>query len=160
MATFNTSIYNEQKDSRANPARLGTSNVASGDVQFAVIPYTIINTEVANDIINLCVLPAGAVPLPQLCRATIAGTPGTAFTLKVGTAADDDGLATSLPLTTSARDLPFTLAGAAQPAFLAPTPLVADAGSGNVVVYATVTTATSLNAGSTVYFTLAYKRAK
>ena len=93
MATFASVHYALQKEDRANPSRLSTPNVASGRVEFAYIPYALAGTEAANDIINLCVLPAGAVPIVPLCHVTCSADPGTTLTLDVGTAGDPDGLA-------------------------------------------------------------------
>ena len=157
MATFNTDQYNLQKATRANTSRNAAANVSDGRIEFAVIPYTIAATEAAADVINLCVLPAGAIPVPQLSKCTCSADPGTALTLKIGTAADDDGIAASVAMTV-AGDVAFTPASGTMPAGLAPTAIVADTGSGNAVVFATVVTATSLTASVIVYFTIAYKR--
>lgn len=159
MATFTTAIYDAQASDRANPSRLAAPNLASGTVEFAVVPYTLAATEAAADIIKLCVLPAGAIPVPQLSKCTCSADPGTALTVKVGTADDDDGIAASVAMTV-AGDVAFTPASGTMPAALAPTPIVADSGSGNAVVYATVVTATALTANVIVYFTIAYKRAR
>lgn len=159
MATFTTAIYDAQASDRANPSRLAAPNLASGTVEFAVVPYTLAGTEAAADIIKLCVLPAGVIPVPQLSKATCSADPGTALTLKVGTAADDDGIAAAVAMTVQG-DVGFTPASGTMPAALAPTPLVADTNSGNAVVFATVSTATSLTAGVVVYFTIAYKRGR
>lgn len=160
MATFTSAQFDLQNEARTtNISRLGTANVASGTVEFAVIPYTLAGTEAAADIIKLCLLPAGAIPVPQLSKCTCDTDPGTALTVKVGTAADDDGIAAAVAMTVPG-DVAFTAASATQPAALAATPIVADTGSGNAVVFATVSTATALNAGVIVYFTIAFKRGR
>lgn len=161
MPTFTTSIYDEQNESRANPSRLATPNVVSGDVEFAIVPYTLTSgtDEAADDIIKLCVLPADVIPIPSLSSITCDADPGTAFTVDVGTAANDDGWGDGVALTTAGK-VEFCAAAHTQPAWLAKTPLVEDTGSGNAIVYATVKTATSPTAGVILYFTLAYKRGK
>ena len=156
MASFDTVNYTAQKADRANTSRLATENVASGEIEVAVIPYVLAGTEAANDTINLGVLPAGAIPLPQLSFITCAD-PGTTLTLDVGTAANADGWADGIDVKAGGN---FAATSGTLPAWVAQTPLVADTGSSNAVVYATVAAADTVTADVVVYFTLAYKRAK
>lgn len=159
--TFTTAAYDAQKASRTNPSRLADANVASGTVEFAVIPYTLTSgtDEAADDLINLCVLPAGCIPVPQLSSITCDADPGTAVTVDVGTAANDDGWGDGVALTAAGK-VEFCAAAHTAPAWLAQTPLVPDTGSGNAIVYATVKTSTSPTAGVNLVFTLAYKRGR
>jgi hypothetical protein len=161
MPTFTTSIYDEQNADRVNTARLASANVASGDVEFARIPYVLTSgtDEAAADVINLCVLPAGIIPVPELSSITCDGDPGTAFTVDVGTAADVDGWGDGVALTDKGK-VEFCATAHTAPAWLAATPLVADTNSGNAVVFATVVTSTAPVAGVKLYFTLAYKRGR
>lgn len=159
MPTFTTTAYDQQKTTRTNPVRLADANVVSGDVEFAVIPYTLAGTEAAADIIQLCVLPAGVIPVPQLSSVT-ANTDPSANTLllDIGTADDPDGWANAIVLSTGGK---VECTSGTMPAWLLPTPLVADTGSGNAIVYATIDTASGVpDAGDILYFTLAYKRGK
>lgn len=160
--TFETSVYAAQKPDRDNPSRLASPNLASGSVEFAIIPYKLLGTEIATDTINLCILPKGAIPLPHLSSIMCSDDPGTALTVDVGTVADVDGWGNGVALTTAAKVEFCSIAGTAAniPAWLAQTPLVPDAGSGNAAVFATVMTATGLVADVTVYFVLAYKRGR
>jgi len=64
MATFESAIHAAQKADRANPARLPAPNQASGGVHLATVPYTLTGEEMEEDEINLCILPAGAIPVP------------------------------------------------------------------------------------------------
>ena len=156
MATFASVHYALQKEDRANPSRLSTPNVASGRVEFAYIPYALAGTEAANDIINLCVLPAGAVPIVPLCHVTCSADPGTTLTLDVCTAGDPDGLADGIVLS-SGGQVAFT--NTAIPAGVAATALVEDSGfPGNAAVYATVASANTLTAAVVLYFCIAFKR--
>lgn len=169
MPTFTTAAYDQQKETRAytisggsvtvSPSRDSAPNVVSGTVEYAVIPYTMAGTEAAADIINLCMLPPGAIPVPQLSRVTSNASPGTAFTIKIGVNADDDGLATAVALTSAARDLSFVNAGATQPAFITATPVTADTGLTGSLVFATVSTATAPGT-AVLTFTIAYKRGR
>lgn len=155
MASFDTTHYAKQKPTRANTSRNATENVADGQVEFAVIPYTIAGTEATNDTINLCVLPAGVIPVPQLSKINHSADPGTTLVVDVGTAADADGWIDGVTCSAGGQ---VEAGSGTVPAWLVPTPLVADTGSGNAVVVATLASVSSLTAGVIVYFTLAYKR--
>lgn len=159
MPTFNSTIYNAQKPDRLNPSRLAEPNVASGEVEYAIIKYTLAGTEVQGDIINLCILPAGVVPIPQLSKVT-ANTDPSANTLllDIGTADNADGWADGINLAAGGQ---VECTSGTFPEWMNQTPLVADAQSGNAVVYATLATASGVpDAGDILYFTLAYKRGK
>lgn len=159
MPTFTTTQYDAQAADRANPSRLGAANVASGDVEFAVVPYTLAGTEAAADIIQLCVLPQGVIPVPQLSNVTANTDPSAnTLTLDIGTAADPDGWANDILLAAGGQ---IACTSGTMPAWLLPTPLVADTGSGNAIVYATIAAASGVpDAGDILYFTLAYKRGR
>lgn len=161
MPTFETTVYAAQDPTRENPSRLATQNSASGEVEFATIAYTLVGTEDAADIINLCVLPVGAIPVPQLSNVTCSADPGTTLTLDIGTAANADGWADGIVLSSGGQ---VACTNTAIPAWVAPTALTADTSSfatqGSAVVYATVASASTLTADVVLYFTLAYKRAK
>jgi hypothetical protein len=161
MATFETSHYAASKPDRTNSSRLAPANVASGQIEFAVIPYVLTSgtDEAADDIINLCILPEDVIPIPQLSSITCDSDPGTAFTVDVGTADNVDGWGDGVALTTAGK-VEFCAAAHTQPAWLAATPLAPDTGKGDAVVFATVKTSTSPTAGVTLYFTLAYKRGR
>ena len=163
MPTFTTAQYDAQVATRANTSRLADGNVASGEIQFATIPYVLTSgtDEAADDILKLMVLPKGAIPMPALSSITCSADPGTAFTVDVGTAENPDGWGDGVALTTAGK-VEFCAAAHTQPAWLAQTGIAADtteagAGAGNAVVYATVITSTSPTAGVILYFTLAYK---
>lgn len=156
MATFNSAIYLEQKEPRVNPSRLATPNVVSGDVEFALIPYTLAGTEAGTDTINLCLLPHDCIPLPMLSKV-FSADPGTTLTLDIGNADNPDGWADGITLSSGGL-IEFTSGTA--PAWLAKTPLVADSNSGNAAIYATVASAASLTASVVLYFLLAWKRGK
>lgn len=165
--TFTTAQYDAQLETRANPARLAPANISSGDVEYAVIPYVLTagTDEAANDLINLCLLPAGVIPIPQLSSITCDADPGTAFTVDIGTSAnssataDPDAWGDGVALTTAGK-VEFCAAAHTQPVYLVPTPLPADTGSGNALIQALVITSTSPTAGVILTFTLAYKRGK
>lgn len=160
MATFDTAVYTAQKPTRTNPSRLAAQNSASGEVEFAPIAYTLVGTETASDIINLCILPQDAIPVPQLSSVTCAD-PGTTLTLDIGTADNADGWADGIALSAGGQ---VAATSGTLPAWVTPTPLVADTGSfqtaGSAVVYATVASANTLTAGVVLHFLLAYRRAK
>lgn len=155
MATFETSQYALEKATRANTSRNAPANIASGRVEYANIAYTLAGTEAANDIINLMVIPAGMIPIPQLSSVTCSADPGTTLTLKIGTAADDDGWANGIVLSAGGQ---VACTNTNIPAWVAQTPIVPDTGVGNAVVKATVASANTLTASVVLYFVLAFKR--
>lgn len=164
--TFTTTQYDAQEATRANTSRLAESNVSDGPIEFAIIPYTLTSgtDEAADDLIDLCVLPKGAIPVPQLSSIICSADPGTAFTVDVGNASNPDGWGDGVALT-AAGEVHFCAAAHTQPAWLVKTALAADtteagAGAGNTKIYATVVTSTSPTAGVVLYFVLAYKRGK
>lgn len=157
--TFETAQYALQKSSRANTSRNAPANLVSSDIQFAIIPHSF-TTEAAADIVNLCILPAGCIPVPELSRIVCMTDPGTALTLKVGTAADDDGWLASMAATVAGHVDPLITGGTAPAWMVTPTPLVPDTGSGNAIVFATVVTSTALTNPTVVNFVLAYKRGR
>ncbi|CAB4155721.1 hypothetical protein UFOVP672_27 [uncultured Caudovirales phage] len=157
MATLETAHYALQKASRSNSSRLSTANVASGQIEFMQIPYTLTGSEATNDVLNLCVLPAGAILIPQLSSVSNAAA-GTALTLKIGNAQDDDGLLVALAVQ-AAGNKPCAPVSGTQPAYHAQTALTADTGfPGNTVIYATLTLVTTPTAAVVMYFNIAFKR--
>ena len=157
MATFNSTEYTAQGESRANPSRLGDPNISSGSVEFAIVPYTLAGTEAATDTINLCLLPRDCIPVPALSKVVCAD-PGTTLTLDIGTSNDADGFADGIVLSAGGQ-VEFGTSSPL-PAWLAQTPLVPDTGSGNAVIKATVVSAASLTASVVLYFVLAWKRGR
>ena len=156
MAEFETALYASQDPARVNITRLAPPNVAGGDVEFAVVPYVLDGGEVGSDTIKLALLPAGAIPVPQL-TSVACSNPGTALALEVGNADNADAWGN---FTLSAGGEVRALA-AGMPSWVSPTPLVADNDTdANSLIIATVSSATSLTPGVTVYFLLAYKRGR
>ena len=157
MAVFETTLYAAQDPLRANISRLAAPNLAGGDIEFATITYSMVDTEAATDTINLALLPAGCIPVPAL-SSVVCANPGTALVIDIGTAADVDGWADGAILSSGGE---VKCNSAANAAWNAPTPLVADdATDDNAMVYATVMTATSLSGTVDLIFTLAYKRGR
>lgn len=161
MPTFNSALYNLEKPTRANPARLTTANIAGGELNLVVIQYPLAGTEAAADVINLCILPKGAVPVPGLSRVVCSQDPGTTLTLDVGTVdattGDPDGWADGIVLSAGGIVEFASVAGTTLAWLLAETPLEGDTGSANSVVAATVASANTLTAGTILYFHLVYK---
>lgn len=160
MATFETTAYAAQKPTRANTSRNLAAGVSDGTVEFATFSYTLAGTEAANDIINLCVLPSGVIPVPGLSRWVQSATAGTSFIVDIGTSNNDDGWGDQVTALATDGIVEFGAAAHTPPAWNTPTNLVADSNSGNAVVFATVRTATSPSAGCVLNFILAYKRNK
>lgn len=151
MPTFNTTAYGKQIGAGASPI-YPEAKLTSGKLRYAAIEYALAGTEIANDIINLIRLKAGAVVVPQLSRITCQD-PGTALTLDIGFASNDDALCDGAALTT-AHDVSFTGAPSvtAVAAQYNPAPLAV----GDELIFATVKTATTLTAGAKLCILLAY----
>lgn len=155
MASFDTTHYGLQKPTRANTSRNATPNITDGEVTYARIPYTLAGTEASNDTINLCILPAGAIPMPGVSSVTCSQDPGTTLTLDIGNANDPDGWADGIVLSSGGQ---VACTNTAIPAWATTNhQLVPDTGSGNCVIYATVASANTLTAGTVLMFTLGYK---
>ena len=154
MATFNSTRYTGQVGTAGGSPASGypLAKFTAGVTRTAVIPYTLVGTEAANDIINLVRLKAGAVVLPSECRI-VCEDPGTALTIDVGFASNDDALCDGAALTT-AHDVTFTTAASvtAVAQQYVPAPLA----TGDEVIFATVRTATSLTAGAKLLITIAF----
>lgn len=154
MAIFNTTLYAAQDRDRLNPARLPAPNQAGGGVQCAVVPYALDGDEAANDTINLCTLPAGAIPIPGLSFVDAeipASGDGAALTADVGYASNPDALADGIALT-SGGHVPFT-SGTMPADVLAPSAL----GASDTTLVAKVVSATGLTEGKKLVFHIAYK---
>lgn len=154
MPTFNTSRYSAQIGSAgASPAAaFPLAEFIGGKLRYAVIEYALAGTEVANDLINLVRLKRGAVPIPALSRI-VCEDPGTALTIDIGFASNDDALCDGAALTT-AHDVSFT--GAPSVTAVAAQYVPAAIAAGDEVIFATVKTATALTAGAKLLFLIAY----
>jgi len=158
MATFDTAVYTAQKSDRTNTSRNAAQNLVSNDVQFATVVITTTTGYAGDDIIRLCVLPAGVIPVPELSFVTTDIAVDN-MVLDIGTAANTDGWADGVTLGAAVGKHEFCAAAITQPAWVTETPLVADTGSGNAIVYATVASVSS-PAAATLTFVLAYKRGR
>lgn len=154
MATFNSTRYTSQVGTAGGSPASGypLAKFANGKHRISVVPYTLAGTEAANDIINLIRLKAGAVVVPCECRI-LCEDPGTALTIDIGFASNDDALLDGAALTT-AHDVSFTGAPSvtATAAQYNPTALAV----GDEVIFATVKTATSLTTGAKLLFLISY----
>lgn len=157
MADFESDFYATQKAGRSNPSRLAAPAVGSGTIQIAQIPYTLAETEAATETIALCLLPAGAIPIPGMSYVFIPTNAGDVLTMDIGTEDNPDGFADGITLS-SVGQINF-LSGTA-PAWASRYEVVADSGTDdNALVYATVLAGVDFTNGttSTLEFVLAYK---
>ena len=158
MPSFDSGTYDNQEYTRTNPTRLQAGNVVSSDVVYTRIPYTLAGSESAGDTINLCLLPAGAIPLPELSSIVCSGDPGTTLTVDIGTSADADGWCDGAVLSSGGQ---VTCTSAVVPAYMVAGELAEDTATpGNVKVVVTVASANTLTASTILYFILAYKLPK
>lgn len=154
MPTFNSPRYASQVGSAGGSPASGypLAKLSAGKKRIAVVPYTLAGTEAASDIINLIRLKPGAVVIPSESRI-VCEDPGTALTIDVGFASNDDALCDGAALTT-AHDVTFT--SAASVTATAQQYVPAALAVGDEVIFATVRTATSLTAGAKLLFLIAY----
>lgn len=152
MPTFNTPRFALQTGSAGASPSAGypLAKYIAGKVRYAAITYALTGTEAASDIINLVQLKEGAVVIPSLSRV-VCEDPGTALTIDIGFASNDDALSDGLVLTTP-HDLAFTAGGTAVAAQYVPAPLA----YADRVIFATVRTATVLTAGAKLLFLVAF----
>ena len=156
MATANSDHYNLQKPDRARTGLQAPPNVSEGELQFTYIPVTFAGTEAAADIVNLCQLPAGVVPVPHLSSVIVTDDPGTTLTVDIGTATDPDGWCDGADVAALGV---VNCCSAAVPAWASTvTTLSGDTGAddGLVTVYATWATVGTPAAGAFM-FCLAYR---
>jgi hypothetical protein len=155
MASVNTTLYAAQVSTRVDQARLPAP--ASKKVEFMRIPWT--STALpTGDIVNLCVLPPGVIPRPDLSSVQVTDTGWATSTavVDIGTAADPNGWCEALNIA-DVCSAPMCPLASAPPAYAAKTELAADSGSKNVAIYATFTLGATAVAGKLLYFNLAYE---
>jgi hypothetical protein len=156
MPTFNSTRYTAQVGSAGSSGAVNypLAKYVDSPVYTAEIPYTVVGTEAAADLINLVKLKAGDVVIPSLCRIVNEDV-GDALTLDIGFASNEDAILDGGALGTNAGDFIFTAATSGTVTAQQYVPVVLAAG--DEVIYATVKTATSLTAGAKVLFIIAYK---
>jgi hypothetical protein len=154
MATLYTDIASS--DLTLNVRNRNNSDLTNGDVRFAEATYTATGNEATSgDTIEVCVLPVGATPLPELWRVSNEASMGGSVIAipKIGDAADDNRYSdTSISINSST-------AGSA-----AVTPAVATSVLPRYTVTAdtqrvvtTFSRTNALTAGKKISFLIAYK---
>jgi hypothetical protein len=149
MPTFKTSLITAQEAALVDSSKLVAP---TGTVETRRIPYALVGTEGANDLLKIARLPIGAVLLPDQC-SVVCEDPGTLLTLDIGTAEDADGLADGIDLS-AGRQVDFCSTLPAPAMALTRTPLV------SAEIIATVISATALTAGAKLMFNLAWTPAR
>lgn len=153
MPTFNSDIYPTQI-APAIGDRLAPTKVL-GRLLFATPKYTMAGTEAAADVVNLCVLPKGAIIDPTQCYVVGDGIATTATldvgdddTAGVGAAADADRYADGLDVAAAGIDQFSSIACAAR---LTPYALGAES-----IIKATFATMNTPVAGKILQFRIGY----
>lgn len=149
MATWKSQIITA-KEQLSVSAKQIDGDITGGDVRFATALVTLATGMAANDTLQLCDLPAGAVVVPQLCSVTGADA-GQPFTVDIGDALDPDRYADGLDLGAANGQKAFT-APAVPDAVLNPYRLPAQ-----TRIYATIMTATAVTNGAVLSFLIAYR---
>lgn len=119
-----------------------------GQILIATATYTVLGTEAANDVVNIVLLPAGAVVFPHLSNLTtnvaattltysVGNTDGTANATQFSSALDIHAAANLALTGGSASLVPYTLTAASW-------------------IQGKVTTASTITAGGTIVHRIAY----
>ena len=140
MPSADSAHFALQKPDRARTSLQAPPNVSSGEVHYAFIPVTFAGTESAADTVNLCQLPAGVIPIPQLSFITVDDDPGTTLTADIGPIANPDGWCDGADIAAVGN---VACCSAAIPAYgITPTTLEADSGADDGLVTIIMTYAT------------------
>lgn len=152
MALLKTALFTKQTGAPGSSAAANypLAKLAAGKVRYAIVPYVVVGTEAAVDVLSIVQLKEGAVPIPSLSRV-VSEAGGTALVIDIGFASDPDALSDGLTLTT-AGDRAFTAGGTPVAAQYNPQPLA----YADRVITATVVTATTLTAGAKLLFLVAF----
>lgn len=147
--TYYTDVAGTSGQSGTLLSNRQASKVVSGVICMATATYTFTGNEVANDLIDIVKLPAGAVVLPSLSRITAVATVATTLTVSVG---NTDGTPSATQFSGaldvhSSEDVSLT-GGAAS---LVPYTLTTDS-----FIQAKLATASTPTAGKTLVFRIAY----
>lgn len=152
MATYVSAQNTQQPDLVSNPVLDPTAGrpACQGELFHAFVTYALSSgtEELANDIINLTVLPVGAALVPHLC-SVYSADPGTTLTLDVGYTANPDAYADNIVL--SAGGLVNFTSATAPSGALALEPMTTGQ------LYATVATAGTLTDAVVLSFNLVYR---
>lgn len=158
MATFKTDLITKQEAALTGlSGGVLQGDDANGELRLATGIVTVTDALAGDDILAICDLPPGAVPVPQLSHATCAN-PGTALVIDVGYTdapeggdnADEDGLADGITMSAGGQ---FAFTGGTLPATVA-APFRTER---KTRVQALVKTATSITDATKIAFTIAYR---
>lgn len=143
-----------QSDIALAKGKLGVAGLTDpttyqGTLHIATAVVDLGSTLAANDIIELCTVPAGSRVVPALSNAICHADPGTALVLDIGNSADTDRYSDGLTL--SSGGVVNFLTPAIPAAVSSPARL-----DEATLVYATVMTATTITANSKITFNIAY----
>ena len=100
MTTTNSDVAAIQIDPSVKKL-LNTPQTGGNDITLECV-YTVLNTEVVNDLVRLFELPVGFRPHAPDVTVSTDGVGGTSVIVAIGTAANPDSLAAGLVLTTAA----------------------------------------------------------
>jgi hypothetical protein len=150
MASFETVTGALQNDARTDASKAPNAASFGGKLHVERHEYVLTDAEAANDTIDVCWLPVGAVVVPHLSCVAASGDPGTTLTLDIGTSDDADRFANEIVLSAGGAAILFSSATLPEESHN-PTPLTTA-----TKVICTVATAASLADTRTLVFWLAY----
>ena len=147
MPTFTSNLASRQ--GKVGAAGLVDPTLYQAKVRYAQATVVVPAILAANDILELAVLPAGAQVVPSLSQAVCHADPGGSLRLNIGTAAAASAFGSGLNLDAGGI-VGFAAAGI--PTQTTSRGKLAE----DTMVTATVTTATTITANSTITFLIAY----
>lgn len=151
--------YAAQVAAAANFAtRIDDKRQIMGDVQFATIEVPVTADNVANDVINLIVLPAGAIVLPELSKVLVTDDMNDgAMTVDIGDIVDPDRYADGVDVAAAGIKEFLTSAFAAGLATKTPVAKTGVAATDTSIVTLTIATEAATMEAGTMIVVLAYK---
>jgi len=109
MAIWQSSLYTTQVPAlgKSEAVQYPLAKNARGKLRIVQIPYTLVGTEAANDLIYLTMLQPGDRVLPQYSKVT-GQNPGTTLTIQIGDSVTVNRYSGTLTLSGAATDLFFS----------------------------------------------------
>jgi hypothetical protein len=152
MAIKNSALYTQQAQVVGGFGARASAASVTAMVMFMHATYTCDGTELANDLINIGILPEGAIAIPDLFRVSTDGVGGTGATVAtIGDPLDDDRYsATAVPISGVAS------VGVTQTNAVAVTPVAVPLG-GEVIQAKLGLASGAFTVGKKISFRIAYR---
>jgi hypothetical protein len=172
MATWNTPLYTSQIPAAgaSEAVNYPLAKIARGKLRIVRAVYTLVNTEAANDLIQLTMLQPGDRVLPEYSKI-VSENPGTTLTLQIGDSVTANRYSGTLTLSNTTLDAfwssslgatsgasVFASADITVPAYTGatpPQPVPPANATDQTIVIAKILSAAALTAGKRIVFDIA-----